>query len=211
MGITGIIRASTWEDAYGIAEDEMFPEASETWEEIAKDLECSPDELMDNACFQEAYGFRPNGANAKDKIRHGIYVKDLNGDHLDTLTDELIRDLELRFLYHPHITTTFEVVTEESASVGEASEQGFEDEDGRSMVPDSWDKKEGRNHVKNAIEFLRDKGACQYSSYPFSPGGWYSTEPEQDMRDGSWTTYSFHLHGFTDAELQTIHTAIMKG
>lgn len=34
MGISGIVRAQTWEDAYSICEDEFFPEASETIEEL---------------------------------------------------------------------------------------------------------------------------------------------------------------------------------
>src|SRR5690349_16839590 len=34
MGISGIVRAQSWEDAYGICEDEFFPEASETIEEM---------------------------------------------------------------------------------------------------------------------------------------------------------------------------------
>lgn len=37
MGIQGIIRARTWEDAYSIAEDEFFPEASETIDELMKE------------------------------------------------------------------------------------------------------------------------------------------------------------------------------
>lgn len=36
MGISGIVRAQTWEDAYSICEDEFFPEASETIAEIQK-------------------------------------------------------------------------------------------------------------------------------------------------------------------------------
>jgi hypothetical protein len=36
-GIVGIVRARTWEDAYGICEDEFFPEAEETIEEIVKE------------------------------------------------------------------------------------------------------------------------------------------------------------------------------
>lgn len=34
MGISGIVRAQTWEDAYEICEDEFFPSASETWDEL---------------------------------------------------------------------------------------------------------------------------------------------------------------------------------
>ena len=37
MGISGIVRAQTWEDAYSICEDEFFPEADETLEELQKD------------------------------------------------------------------------------------------------------------------------------------------------------------------------------
>jgi hypothetical protein len=37
MGIQGIIRAQSWEDAYEIAEDEMFPDCDLTMEEIVKE------------------------------------------------------------------------------------------------------------------------------------------------------------------------------
>jgi len=37
MGISGIVRAQTWNDAYSIVEDEFFPEASETIEELVKE------------------------------------------------------------------------------------------------------------------------------------------------------------------------------
>ena len=36
-GISGIVRAQSWEDAYGICEDEFFPEASETIDELRKE------------------------------------------------------------------------------------------------------------------------------------------------------------------------------
>lgn len=37
MGISGIVRAESFETAYGICEDEFFPEASETWEELVEE------------------------------------------------------------------------------------------------------------------------------------------------------------------------------
>ena len=37
IGISGIVRAQTWEDAYSICEDEFFPEADETIEQIQKE------------------------------------------------------------------------------------------------------------------------------------------------------------------------------
>ena len=158
MGISGIVRARTWEDAYGICEDEFFPEASETIEEIRKEynfkreskkvVKCVrgtpidphlginerfvedkdyddnggrlPDGMFvrwqtietpcedengwaENELFQEAFGFRPNGPRSgtwqdgapRDPVGHGIYAKDLNGDALDTLTPELLAELEI--------------------------------------------------------------------------------------------------------------------
>jgi hypothetical protein len=146
IGINGIVRARTWEDAYGICEDEFFPEADETIEQIVKEYgfkrehkkvvkdssvlaaseHCNAgerferypedypngklvpefvrwvtivtpdaDSWTENELFQEAYGFRPNGANVRDKIGHGIYSKDLNGDALDLLTPEMVAELEI--------------------------------------------------------------------------------------------------------------------
>ncbi len=139
MGISGIVRSQTWEDAYSICEDEFFPEADETIEELRKEygfkrenvkwikrksdgaeiearaehypLDANGFEFSrwetretpcedengwtDNELFQEAFGFRPNGANSRDALKHGIYAKDLNGDSLDLLTPELLARLEI--------------------------------------------------------------------------------------------------------------------
>ncbi len=135
MGISGIVRAQTWEDAYSICEDEFFPEASDKLEEMAKDYAteyCSGRELWlkehgesweawqalsdeeknaaysapgkdlpfdghftEHDCWQETFGFRPNGPNVRDTLKHGIYAKDLNGDSLDRLTDALLAELEI--------------------------------------------------------------------------------------------------------------------
>ena len=96
-GIVGIIRATTYEDAYGIAEDELYPEADvDDWEKEAKgDGFDNIDTYMESAIFQENYGFRPNGCNMKDVHKHGIYQKDLNGESLDPLTGERVKRLRL--------------------------------------------------------------------------------------------------------------------
>jgi hypothetical protein len=155
IGINGIVRAQTWEDAYGICEDEFFPEADETVDEMIAEYgfkrehrkvvrdssvlvagehtavgerfaeyPCDypadgklasefirwvtvetpdADAWTENELFCEAYGFRPNGPNSKDKLNHGIYAKDLNGDSLDPLTDELLESLGIEL-----ITETYE-------------------------------------------------------------------------------------------------------
>jgi hypothetical protein len=135
IGINGIVRAKTWEDAYSICEDEFFPEAEETIADIVKEYgfkrehvkivndgtrlrdvtndDYGPNGLKDgisfvewqtretpdadawadNELFQEAFGFRPNGPNARDKQNPGIYSKDLNGDCLDLLTPKMLEDI----------------------------------------------------------------------------------------------------------------------
>ena len=149
IGVSGIVRAQSWEDAYSICEDEFFPEADETVDEIVKEYgfkreHCKvirapgqnldatkrhpqlgaeekfaePSDYTDNgrlpdgafvrwetietpdtdACFEnelfcDGFGFRPNGPNTRDKLNHGIYSKDMNGDSLHILTQEMLTDL----------------------------------------------------------------------------------------------------------------------
>lgn len=137
MGILGIVRAQTWEEAYSICEDEFLPEADKTIEEIRAEynktrrhakiirpadgsgereailsdypLQTSqfvrwetiemesddPNAFSENELFQENFGFRPSGPNSTDVLKHGIYSKELNGDDLEELTEELAKSLEL--------------------------------------------------------------------------------------------------------------------
>ena len=63
IGISGIVRAQTWTDAYSICEDEFFPEADETVDELIKE-----------------YGF---------KREHKKVVRDSNGERFATHDDYL--------------------------------------------------------------------------------------------------------------------------
>lgn len=98
MGVSGIVRAQTWEDAYSICEDEFFPAGDvEAGEEHAR-IEAMADGKEKNhaqACWDEAYGYRSGGRKEKDGSVSYIYAKDLNGDHLDVLTPELLAELEI--------------------------------------------------------------------------------------------------------------------
>ena len=89
-GILGIARAEDWQAAYEIAEDEFFLECDMTVAELEAEYGSA---WIDDACFQESYGFRPNGPNVRDKLQHGIYAHDLNGEYLEPLTAELIEEL----------------------------------------------------------------------------------------------------------------------
>ena len=105
MSLLGVIRATTWETAYEIAEDKFFPEADESIEDLQRDYgpggrdqnlwKGIPLQWHENPLFVESYGFRPNGPNKKDKRNHGIYAKDLNGDYLEALTPALCHELSL--------------------------------------------------------------------------------------------------------------------
>jgi len=95
MGITGIVRATTLEDAYAICEDEFFPDADEEAQEEQTRIDAMPDGEERNhaqACWDEAYGHRSSGRRTLDACSY-IYAKDLNGDWLDRLTSDLIVEL----------------------------------------------------------------------------------------------------------------------
>ena len=98
MSVTGIVRAQKWEDAYSICEDEVFPECPYTWKELEGEFNIRAEKLPDDACFQEQYGFRPNGASTKDEVKTGLYMKDLNGELLDRLTPELAKELNIKLV-----------------------------------------------------------------------------------------------------------------
>lgn len=98
MGISGIVRAQTWEDAYGICEDEFFPSGDEDAAEEITKIEAMPEGEERNhaqACFDEAFGYRGNGRRESDGSTSCIYAKDLNGDSLEPLTEQLRADLEI--------------------------------------------------------------------------------------------------------------------
>jgi len=98
MGISGIVRAQTWEDAYSICEDEFFPAADEDANEESAKIEAMPDgedKNHEQACWDEAYGYRSNTRREKDGSTSSIYAKDMNGDALDVLTPELLAALEI--------------------------------------------------------------------------------------------------------------------
>ena len=98
MGISGIVRAQKWHDAYAICEDEFFPaadeEAGNELLRIAKE-EPACDIAHAHACWDEAYGYRANTRLMSDGTLSSVYAKDLNGDSLELLTPSLLAELEI--------------------------------------------------------------------------------------------------------------------
>jgi hypothetical protein len=111
------------------------------------------------------------------------------------------------------ITTTYQIVTPESAEQGDYAEQGWKDEEGESMTPDEYDMEDGVTAIDKAVEFLKHNGANEPSSSPTITIGntWYSTSsPDIDYTTGAETYYSYHLKGFTPEEEQEIYKRITK-
>jgi len=106
------------------------------------------------------------------------------------------------------ITTSYQTVTPESAEQGDFADQGWENEEGESMLADQYDTEEGITAVDKAVKFLKDNGGNEPSSSQFNTGVWYST-PDPDHNNNYFTKgeekyYSFHLKGFTPEEEKAI-------
>lgn len=98
MGISGIVRAQTWEDAYSICEDEFFPAGDTEAAKAMAEIEAMPEGMgkeHEQACFDESFGYRNNTRAMPDGTSSSIYEKDLHGDYLDVLTPELLAELEI--------------------------------------------------------------------------------------------------------------------
>lgn len=98
MGISGIVRAQTWGDAYSICVDEFFPSGDEDAAKHLAEIEACEDaneKLHLQACFDEAFGYRGNGRRESDGSLSYTYSRDLNGEALDLLTPELLARLEI--------------------------------------------------------------------------------------------------------------------
>ena len=110
----------------------------------------------------------------------------------------------------PLIKITYEKWTPEDLEAGESSEKGWRDDEGVPMVgflsPD-----EEESAVQNAIAYLKREGAIHCSQTPPDPTTsiWFSTEPETvDYEQGIEEVRSYHLEGFTPAEVMEIYNAV---
>jgi len=108
------------------------------------------------------------------------------------------------------ITTTYQVVTEESAEQGDYADTGWYDEEGESMIPDKYDIEEGVTIVDKAVDFLENtRYTTETSSNQFHKGIYYlSSDPDINYTTGEETFYNCHLEGFTEEEEQLIFLKI---
>lgn len=134
-------------------------------------------------------------------VRHLLGEEDLNSqedlnDQQDLTPDGILNSMPRQ---RPRITTTYAVTTPESAAMGDHEETGWEDEEGVSMIPDTFDQEEGLTPVDLAVDFLQKKGATESSSSHFHPGTWYTSRSEDYTSDRD-TEYNYHLEDFTESQ-----------
>ncbi len=111
------------------------------------------------------------------------------------------------------IKTTYDIVTVESAEHGDVESSGWIDDIGESCEPDAYDIADKKTRVDVALDFFENLGYVEASASAFYPGVWY-TEPEYGtgtrayFETGEIETRSYHLHNFTDTELEQIFDGI---
>ena len=109
----------------------------------------------------------------------------------------------------PRILTTYSVTTPESAEQGDFAESGWIDEVGEPMLPEEYDREEGKTAVDKAVDWLEWKGAGEASASHFHPGVWYSSQ-STSYRTGETTEYNFHLKGFTEQEEEEVFNRMQR-
>jgi hypothetical protein len=112
------------------------------------------------------------------------------------------------------IRITFQTVSEESAENGDFEETGWINEEGETVEPDDYDVDEHGSEsaavVALAVKII-GRG-CEASDYPTCHPGhtWYTDcDGDTDYSDGSVTTQSYHLDGFSEEEELAIYAEII--
>lgn len=87
LGVVGVVRASTWEEAYECVVDEIMGDAD------MADPDNQPDK---DGNLPEGLHWRGNGVPANEGLESPLAAEDLNGSLLDRLTPALVEELGLQ-------------------------------------------------------------------------------------------------------------------
>lgn len=121
---------------------------------------------------------------------------------------ELAESVQLKESKKPSgkiIKISYENWDEDSIESGETDDRGWEDEEGVDFSDDP-----DETPAKDAIKFLRKKGATNPSSNRYDSGVWYSSE-DKDIKSGDVEIKSYHLYGdWTEDEKKEIFKGIAK-
>jgi len=97
------------------------------------------------------------------------------------------------------IVVTYEIYSYEDLEAGEAGERGFLDEEGISMVPDSYDREDGLTAVDKAVAFIKEAGAWEGSeSGRGAASRWWTDYGAAEPRTGDRENRSYHLKRFSE-------------
>ncbi len=112
------------------------------------------------------------------------------------------------------IRISYDVVTPESAEIGDFAENGWEDEEGVLIAPDDCDVEEHGDELSAVVALAVDTigNGVEASDYPrCCPGHtWYTEiDGEEDYSDGSVKRLSYHLDGFSEDEEEAIYAALV--
>lgn len=143
----------------------------------------------------------------KGKVNNDLMNTDIHGlkacDDVEFTTDNIYDIYPVR-----KIKVSYQKVTPESAEEGDISEQGWINEDGIDMEPLAEEIEIGLTAVIKAFQYLTNEGVSEYSNYPFTPGGWYSTSGNIDPKDCAETIQSYHLCNFDEEEQKAIYEKV---
>jgi len=114
------------------------------------------------------------------------------------------------------IKVSYQTVTPESAEYGECFDRGWINKEGICIDPEEHDDYDGTNESDVAVDLavkaiLDDSGSVKASDYPkCSPGNTRYTQidADKDYNDGSETTHSYHLDGFSIEEELAIYAEL---
>ena len=110
------------------------------------------------------------------------------------------------------ITSTYQIVTPESAEDGEAAASGWEDQEGTTFATEDHEEEDdpAEATIDAAVDHLLSNGATEPSSIPVSSRSWWSTpDPDIDYQTGEHTYRSFHLEG-DEAMVRALQVAMCK-
>ncbi len=112
-----------------------------------------------------------------------------------------------------NIKITYDIVTEESAMIGDFAESGWENKEGVIINPDSDDIEEYDGELNAVVALVvKQIGNCvEASDYPVCAPGhtWYTEiDPSVDYSTGEEKTLSFHLYDFLPEEEIAIYEKI---
>jgi hypothetical protein len=163
-------------------------------------------------CGMEAYVDAKPAPNGIDISGEAVALNcpARSSEDLSKLT---LAELHAKIVCPRCIKISYDVVTPESAEIGDFADSGWEDEEGVCIDPDEFDVEEHGSEL-TAVVNLAVKAignGVEASTYPTCCPGrtWYTKiDADKDYSDGSEKRLSYHLKGFSEKEELAIYAEL---